>query len=64
LCITAFWPTRLPQRVMERRTRCEHFLSAAFSIADDLLHRNILLLRANNGHSPAVISRGDQLPNL
>jgi hypothetical protein len=34
---------------MDRRTRREHFSSAAFSIADDLLHRNILLLRATSG---------------
>src|SRR5260370_32293554 len=33
-------------RVMERRTRRNHFSSAALSITDDLLHRNILLLRA------------------
>jgi hypothetical protein len=31
---------------MDRRTRREHFSSAALSITDDLLHRNILLLRA------------------
>src|SRR5712692_5836669 len=31
--------------VMDRRTRREHMLSAALSITDDLLHRNILLLR-------------------
>ena len=35
-----------PRWVMDRRTRREHFSSAAFSITDDLLHRNILLLRA------------------
>jgi hypothetical protein len=29
---------------MERRTRREHFSSAALSITDDLLHRSILLL--------------------
>jgi hypothetical protein len=34
---------------MERTTRPDHFSSAAFSIADDLLHRNILLLRAISG---------------
>jgi hypothetical protein len=34
---------------MERRTRREHFLSAALSRPDDLLHRNILLLRAITG---------------
>jgi hypothetical protein len=34
---------------MERRTRREHFSSAALSITDDLLHRNILLLRATCG---------------
>jgi hypothetical protein len=28
---------------MNRRTRREHFLSAALSITDDLLHRNILV---------------------
>jgi hypothetical protein len=33
---------------MDRRTRREHFSSAALSITDDLLHRNILLLRAIN----------------
>jgi two-component system cell cycle response regulator DivK len=40
----------LPLWVMDRRTRREHFSSAALSITDDLLHRNILLHRANNRH--------------
>jgi hypothetical protein len=35
-----------PVWVMEGRIRREHFSSAALSITDDLLHRNILLLRA------------------
>jgi hypothetical protein len=34
---------------MDRRTRPEHFPSAAPSITDDLLHRNIILLRATCG---------------
>jgi hypothetical protein len=38
---------------MDRRTRREHFSSAALSITDDLLHRNILLLRARIGHFPS-----------
>jgi putative ABC transport system substrate-binding protein len=37
------------------RTRRNHFSSAALSITDDLLHRNILLLRANCG--PAKLIR-------
>jgi hypothetical protein len=32
---------------MERRTPREQFWSTAVSITDDLLHRNILLLRAD-----------------
>src|SRR5208337_4118230 len=36
--------------VKDRRTRRERKSSAAFSITDDLLHRNILLLRASSGH--------------
>jgi hypothetical protein len=32
---------------MERRTRRNHFPSAALSKTDDLLRRNILLLRAD-----------------
>jgi hypothetical protein len=39
---------------METRTRRNHFPSAAFSIADDLLNRNILLLRANTGTRPML----------
>jgi len=35
--------------VKDRRTRRERKSSAAFSITDDLLHRNILLLRASSG---------------
>src|ERR1700738_2373041 len=35
--------------VMERRTRRNHFSSAALSITDDLAHRSILLLRATCG---------------
>jgi hypothetical protein len=40
--------------VMDRRTRREPSSSAALSITDDLLHRNILLLRARAEHPPAV----------
>jgi hypothetical protein len=40
---------------MDRRTRREHFSSAAFSIADDLLHRNILLLRATALNRYAIV---------
>ena len=36
----------MSRSVMERRTRREHLSSVALSITDDLLHRNILLLRA------------------
>jgi hypothetical protein len=35
---------------MERRTRRNHFSSVTLSRPDDLLHRNILLLRAKSGH--------------
>jgi hypothetical protein len=39
---------------MERRTRRNHFPSAALSITDDLLHRNILLLRARTGRQAST----------
>jgi hypothetical protein len=48
---------------MERRTRCEHFLSAALSITDDLLHRNILLLRPK-ATSKALDLAGQQIDTL
>jgi hypothetical protein len=41
---------------MDRRTRREHFSSAALSITDDLLHRNILLLRANALNRYAIVA--------
>ena len=51
---------------MERRTRCEDFLSAALSRPDDLLHRNILLLRAISGSAkfsdPGVVAPVPRVP--
>src|SRR3984893_12058499 len=48
---------------MERRTRREQILSAALSITDDLLHRNILLLRAKalNRYAIACCPTGSAL---
>jgi len=41
---------------MDRRTRREHMLSAAFSIADDLLRRSEFLLGAKSGREQTAIS--------